>query len=174
MIGVLDVANIIQSKMQNIDYGWIDKRGIKHSDVGSEFSDGYFLRNPEQIIKSNIGICWDQVEAERYLFSEYNVIIKSYFIVNYDGKDFPSHTWLTFKDGNFYYWFEHSWEIYRGIHRYESENDLIHDVYDKFKLSNRSVDEDLNNFVIYRYEKPAECLSALEFYNHCESYPVIN
>lgn len=94
--------------MDSIKYGWIDKNGIKHTDDFETFSNDYILQSPKELIKNNIGVCWDQVELERHYFEDSNISIKTFFIVHYDNDKCPTHTFLTFEKNNKNYWFEHS------------------------------------------------------------------
>ena len=157
----------IMDLMKNIKYGWVDKKNNKHSVVDETYSDNYVLQSPKEIIENKVGVCWDQVELERYYFQGWNT--KTYFIVHYDNEKCPTHTFLTFEKNNKYYWFEHSWEKFRGIYEYTPLKDLLLDVRNKFikyELNNIYKKE---NLCIYDYKKPKYHLSVLEFYKHCES-----
>ena len=94
----------IMNLMENIEYGWIDKNNNKYNVVDESYSDNYILQDPKEIIKNKIGVCWDQVELERYYFKGNDWNIKSYFIVHYDNDKCPTHTFLTFEKNNKYYW----------------------------------------------------------------------
>ncbi len=160
----LEVMNL----MQDIEYGWIDKDNKKHSFVNELFADNYILQSPKEVIKNKIGVCWDQVELERYYFKGNDWNIKTYFIVHYDDDKCPTHTFLTYKKNDKYYWFEHSWERFKGIYEYNTEKDLLLDVKDKFikyELNNLYNDERL---LLYEYKKPNYHISVNEFYNYCE------
>lgn len=115
----------IMNLMKNIEYGWIDKNNNKHNFVDETYSNNYILQSPNEVIKNKIGVCWDQVELERYYFKGNDWNIKTYFLVYYDGDKCPTHTFLTFEKNNKYYWFEHSWERFRGIHEYESLKKML-------------------------------------------------
>ena len=119
--------------MENIEYGWMDKQGSKHKIVDENYSDNYILQSPNEIIKNKVGVC--------------------------DKAKCPTHTFLTFEKDNKYYWFEHSWERFKGIHEYNSLQDLLINVRDKF------IKYELNN----NYKKPKFRLNVLEFYKHCEN-----
>ncbi|MCI8393862.1 MAG: ASCH domain-containing protein [Bacilli bacterium] len=149
----------IMNLMENIEYGWMDKQGSKHKIVDENYSDNYILQSPNEIIKNKVGVCWDQVELERHYFKGNDWNIKTYFIVHYDKAKCPTHTFLTFEKDNKYYWFEHSWERFKGIHEYNSLQDLLINVRDKF------IKYELNN----NYKKPKFRLNVLEFYKHCEN-----
>lgn len=158
----------VMDLMNNIEYGWIDRNNNKYGDIDNTFSDNYILQTPNEVIKNKIGICWDQAELERYYFKSNDWNIKTYFIVHYDGYRCPSHTFLTFKKDNKYYWFEHSWEIFRGIHEYDSLKELLIDVRKKFIDCELSGEYEFNNLVVSEYKKPRSHISAQEFYKHCE------
>ena len=132
----------IMKLMNQIEYGWIDKDKIKHDTFDVSFEKNYFLQSPKELIQNQIGVCWDQVELERFYFKD-------------------SHL----KNGKFY-WFEHSWEMYKGIHEYSSEKDLLRDVLQKFIDFDAILEP--QNIVLYEYEKPQYHLSVMDFYNHCE------
>ena len=156
----------IMDLMNNIEYGYVDKEGRKYTKEFDNFADLYILQTPKEIEKSKVGVCWDQVELERYYFKGNDWNIKTYFIVHNDNDKCPTHTFLTFEKNNKYYWFEHSWEICRGIHEYKSEKELLLDVKQKFikyELNNNYVK---NNLYIYRYDKPKYHITTQEFYNH--------
>ena len=80
-----------------------------------------------------------------------------------------THTFLTVEDNNKFYWFEHSWYPYRGIHEYDSLNELLKDVKLKFS-KNKNIDD----IVIYKYDKPKYGISSNEFFKHCEEGKRVN
>lgn len=172
--GQLNIWNFYQDfeimeLMENIEYGWIDLQNQRYNFVNERFSQEYFLQSPKETRKNKIGICWDQVELERYYFKSNPWNIKTYFIVHYDSDKCPTHTFLTYEKDNKYYWFEHSWEQFRGIHEYDSESDLLLDVRNKFikyELNNQYINENLK---LYEYKKPKYHISVQEFYNHCKN-----
>ncbi|MCI8671602.1 MAG: ASCH domain-containing protein [Bacilli bacterium] len=158
----------IMDLMKNIEYGWVDKDNKKHVLVDETYSDNYVLQSPKEIIKNKVGVCWDQVELERYYFKGNDWNIKTYFLVHYDGDKCPTHTFLTFEKNNKYYWFEHSWERFKGIHEYNSIKELLFDIRNKF------IKYELNNnynslgLVLHEYKKPKYHISVQDFYNHCD------
>lgn len=157
----------IMELMNKIEYGWVDKNGNKHI-MDENFSDNYKLQSPKEVIKNQIGVCWDQVEFERYYFKGTNFDIRTYFLVHYDNDKCPTHTFLTFEKNGKYYWLEHSWKKFRGIHEYSSLKELLFDVRQKFikyELNNNYQDD---NLVIREYKRPKYNISVAEFYSHCE------
>ena len=158
----------IMNLMKNIEYGWIDKNNNKHNFVDETYSNNYILQSPNEVIKNKIGVCWDQVELERYYFKGNDWNIKTYFLVYYDGDKCPTHTFLTFEKNNKYYWFEHSWERFRGIHEYESLKKMLLDIRNKFIKHELNNDYVSKNLVLHEYKKPKYHISVQEFYNHCD------
>lgn len=159
----------VMDLMDAIDYGWLDKDNKIHNNVDESFSSNYILQTPKEVIANKVGVCWDQVELERYYFRSNPWNIKTYFLVHYDNERCPTHTFLTYENDNKYYWFEHSWEKFRGIHEYSSLKELLLDIRDKFinyELNNQYNSE---NLVLHEYKKPKYHMSVQEFYNHCDS-----
>lgn len=159
----------VMNLMENIEYGYVDRDFDKHFIVDETYSDNYVLQTPKEIIKNKIGVCWDQVELERYYFKGNDWNVKTYVIVHYDNDKCPTHTFLTFEKDNKYYWFEHSWSLFKGIHEYNSLKNLLVDVRDKFIKYELNHNYKKHNLCIYNYKKPKFHLNVLEFYKHCES-----
>lgn len=170
-------VNEIMKIMDTIEYGFKDEKGNNIINVDlekwdNEFSNFYYLQNPEELLESKCGVCWDQVELERKLFEDNDIKVKTYFIYIVDNDNLPSHTFLIYKKNDKYYWFEHSWGIYRGIHEYEIELDLIKDVKNKFKKEHNYVSDDAFLF-IYEYKKPKNHIKCEEFYKYIETQKLI-
>lgn len=164
----------VMNLLQNIEYGWIDKNKTKHHSICKQFDKNYILQSPKEVIKNKIGVCFDQVELERYYFKNNDWDIRTYFICYYTDNECSSHTFLTFKKDNFFYWFEHSWEKYKGINRYNTLKELLKDVKEKFILSEIKSNYNKNNLLIREYSKPNYHITTLEFYKHCEINKPIN
>lgn len=159
----------IMDTLEQITYGWLDKYNKVHYEVDNYFSDNYILQSPTQVLKNKVGVCWDQVELERYLFKDTSLEIDTYFIVHYDNDKCPTHTFLVYKKDNKVYHFEHSWNKYKGIHEYNSLNELLKDIREKFITTELNNVYNKNNLVIYKYTKPKYNIGVLDFYKHCEN-----
>lgn len=157
----------VMKKLQDIEYGWVDKDKNKRKEIDKSYENDYRLQSPQELLKSKIGVCWDQVELERYYFKSNNNI-KTYFIVHYDNDRCPTHTFLTYEKNNKYYWFEHAWEKYRGIHEYNNEKEMLIDIRNKFIKMELNSNYQKNNLLLREYFKPKYNLSVKEFFNHCE------
>ena len=79
-----------------------------------------------------------------------------------------SNTYI-FNIDNDFYWFEHSWEKYRGIRKYSSENSALNDIKEKFINDELNNNYDDTNLFIFKYSKPRYGINLLEFYHHCEN-----
>lgn len=177
--GVLGIWNYyneyeIMDLMKDIEYGWVDEQNNKYMKVDDSFKDKYILQSPKDILKSKVGVCWDQVELERYFFKNYVPSVKTFFIVYDDNDKCPTHTFLTFEKNNKFYWFEHSWEIFRGIHEYASLNQLLLDIKNKFVSCELHDNYEKTNLYIYEYLKPKYHIGTQEFFSHCSSNININ
>lgn len=158
----------VMNMMNEIEYGWIDRNNHKYDILDESFSANYILQSPQEVIKNKIGVCWDQVELERYYFKGNDWNIRTYFLVHYGESKCPTHTFLTFEKNKKIYWFEHSWERFRGIHEYKSLKELLFDIRDKFIKYELNNDYVLENLVLHEYRKPNYHISVQGFYNHCE------
>lgn len=165
----------IMDLMNLIEYGFKGENGeniINNSKKwDEEFFDFYYLQTPEELLKTRCGVCWDQVELERKLFEDNGINCKTYFIYIVDNDMLPSHTFLVYENDNKYYWFEHSWEKYRGIHEYKSEIELLLDVKEKFKNDNCTGEDSF--LYIYEYNKPKEHITCSMFYSYIETQKII-
>ena len=161
--------NNIMLLMNTIEYGWIDKKNNKHLKIDDSFCDNYMLQSPKEIIENKLGVCWDQVELERHYFKNNKLNIKTYFLVYYDNDKCPTHTFLTYEENNKFYWFEHSWEKYRGIHEYNTLTDLFTDIKNKFIIDELNRSYINSNLIIYEYQKPLSHIGTTDFYSHCEN-----
>ena len=171
------INNII-SLMDSIEYGFKDKSGENIINVDpqkwdADFDKFYYLQTADELLKSKCGVCWDQVELERKLFEDKNIECKTYFIYIVDDDMLPSHTFLTYVDSGKHYWFEHSWNTYRGIHEYESEDALLLDVKEKFLSEHGFSSNNSFSLYIYEYDKPKEHISCNEFYKYIETQKLV-
>lgn len=155
--------NEIKNKMKEITYGWVDVNGNKHEDVDASYATLYRLQGPESLLTSKYGVCWDQVELERYYFSLSNYEFKTYIIVYFKDDTYPSHTFLIYKKENKYCWIENAYQKYIGIHEYSSLNEALTDVKEKFILDLKAP-FDPDYLRIYEYEKPNYDITPDEFY----------
>ena len=165
---------LLEYMSNNITYGFVGKNGKKYYDMYSEewndWHDECFVQSGEELLTSKIGTCWDQVELERLWFEKNNYSFKtifSCFEVNRPN-NLSTHTFLIYEKDGKWYWFEHAFESYRGIHEYDSEELAIEDVLNKqydFSLKNNKETrvEDRECLVCYEYEKPGYHLGVDEY-----------
>lgn len=157
----------------NITYGYITKDGniYKYNDknFNSLFNE-YILQINDEILKTLVGTCWDQVEFERHWFLKNNYEIKTFFImlkVNYQN-NYPTHTYLAYKDKRTNNWclFENADYNNRGIYEFKNLKELL-----KLQTNNQIKmykeigikSEELNNIIIKEYKTITKNLNAKEF-----------
>lgn len=164
----MDFMKEIDAKMLTIQYGWIDNNGGKHTDM-THYAEKYMLQMPDQLLKSQLVVCWDQVELQRKLFADAGIITRSFFIVHYDEDKCPTHTFILFEHDNKTFWYEHAWAAMRGLHEYDNLKSAISDIRNKFINSELSGKYNPQNLVIYEYDAPQKNMSCPDFYKHCEN-----
>lgn len=164
-------AQELEKVLQGVKYGWVDNDYRHHSDVDENYSEKYRLQAPEELKKSKLGVCWDQVELERSLLPT-DIERKTIFLVYYGTKECPTHTVLLFEEDGKVYWYEHAWERYRGVYEYQDFDAAIADIARKwleYEAEQFGGDLDTDQFAIYEYEAPRPGTGTNEFYKWAEA-----
>ena len=159
------VYNNIKDKLLDIKIGYRDKDGRLYSGLSSDFKEIYYLQNSKQLLESKVGLCFDQVELERELVSKLGVDCRTYFITYFDDKMDCAHAFLIYKDSKKYYWIENAWLKYKGLHMYESKDDLFDDVLGKFVETIPG--GDIKKIKMYMYDKPRAGINYAKFLANC-------
>lgn len=162
---------------KNLTYGFVGKDGKRYTNANSnDWINQYVIQNGEQVLKSKIGTCYDQVELERLWFEKNNYNFKTIFAWFEVGREngYPTHTFLIYEDNNKYYWFEHAWIDLKGIHEFNSYEEAIECFCEKHfeftKLNHEDLlEDDKNRLVCYEYTKPDENLDVEEYFSFVTS-----
>jgi hypothetical protein len=155
----------VMQEMEHIKIGYVDKNGKRYLNPTVRFRDEYYLQSGKEVLESGIGLCFDQVELERELVSKLDVECRTYFITYPDDKMDYSHSFLIYKDAKKYYWIENAWLKYRGLHMYDSKDDLFDDVLSKFV---RTIpDGDVKRIKMYMFDKPRAGINYTKYLSHC-------
>lgn len=153
----------VMNLLSDIKYGYMNNAGNVCYSFDT-FDDDYVLQSYKDMLKTKTGVCFDQVELERHYL--YNRDITSYFICYY-GEFLQSHTFLVVKENNKYIWFEHAWEKYRGIYEYNSLDELLNDVKNKFMNEYNIFDKD--KILLKSYSKPKSGINLSEYFKWVEN-----
>jgi hypothetical protein len=150
----------------NIKYGFVGKDDNKiyspeHEDWGISEEPVHDLQSPEKLLVSKHGTCWDQTELERSWFAKHNYEFKTFLSMVNPGKEIsqknPAHTFLTYKDGEKWKWFENSLGDDNGIYEFTNLGSVIDAVKERVvnnAIRNGATEEELKNFMSLDYEKP--------------------
>lgn len=159
---VIKTPEYLLDFMSDFDYKWMDKDGNFHDEITPNMYEDYSLMSPEEVLSNKCGICVDQTEFERDWFSKHNFEHKVMTIQIIREDSAPGHTFLIYKDNNKYYWFENAWYDERGIHEYNTYEELIDDIKNKFILQNDVKEEEMDNLKIFESLKYSYHLSYKE------------
>jgi hypothetical protein len=90
-------------------------------------------KTAEEVIETKSGHCAEQSYLEKKILDELGYETKLVFVKENNseedyGADGSAHLFLTYVDEDKICWFEHSMEHMRGIHEYDSEEELLKDV----------------------------------------------
>lgn len=155
----------VKDKLEDIKLGYRDKDGNKYIGYKWNFKDIFYLQSPKQLTESKIGTCFEQVELEREIVSKLGADLRTYFIHYPDDKMDISHAFLIYKDTKKYYWVENAWLKYRGLHIYDTKEELFDDVLNKFV--DTIPDGDFKKVKLYLYEKPRFGINYSKYLAHC-------
>ena len=168
--------------MSKINYGYLGKNGrVYHyddADFNLDWYNQYILESSDDILKNLYGNCWDQVELERFWFLENGYNIKTiYEMVKLDyDNDYPSHSFLVYQDNNYWYWFENADFNNRGIHKFNSLDELLSYQYQKYvdylKIFNIK-DDEIEKIIVTEFDKPKEHISAKDYLNHVNNSEIV-
>lgn len=165
---------LLEYMTNNIKYGFVDINGNVYDNPKSDewklnWHDNGIVQNYQNVLKTKIGTCWDQVEFERKWFLDNNYEIKTFFMFFENDKPLPTHTFLVYKSNDKYYWFENSFEIERGIHEYNNIDELINSVIDKqfkYAIEERGASlEDKEDIKCFEYVIPNKNIKINEYLN---------
>lgn len=140
--------------LSQINYGWYDKSGKLYQGLSKSynFKKNYRLQKTSNIIKNNHAICWELCELEREYFHNKYPYITVFAILKNPPKN-PCHTFLIFKNEDKYYFFEASWNKYKGVHPYQNIDEILDDIRNNFSdFAGPKYDPEKISF--YSYKKP--------------------
>lgn len=166
---------LLEFMSKNIFYGYLGKSGRVYQyndpDFNSRWENEYVLEDANEVLKNKVGNCWDQVEFERSWFLSHNYEIKTFFeIVNLDyPNDYPSHSFLAYKENDKWYWFENADYNNQGIHSFNSLDELIDFEYQKYLELLHSFnikEEEIKNIILKEFDKPKSNISFKEYLEH--------
>lgn len=157
---------------KNISYGYLGKNNKVYMpndpNFDKDWKDNYILENASDILSTKVGNCFDQVEFERNWFENNNYEYKTIYnqvLLNYDNS-YPTHTFLVYKENNKWYYFENAWEDMKGIHEFNTLEELLEYEYNKyieFLKEFNITDEEIEKIKYFEYSKPKEHISAKEY-----------
>ncbi|MBQ2639850.1 MAG: hypothetical protein IJF92_03710 [Bacilli bacterium] len=161
--------------IKNIKYGWHDKDGKVHTKIsGNNFIKEFRMQKVKNIKKSNYAICWEMCELERNYFKKRKIKHKVIFVLSREDNKYYCHTFLVFKPHKHYYYFEGSWDKYKGIHKYNSLEEILEFFKNNFSDFIGKKKYDKNKIYFYEYKKPRFIKKCNPFYFFCMHSKKIN
>ena len=160
---------------KNINYGYLGKNGrVYHYDdidFNEEWEQLYILESPSDVLKNLYGNCWDQVEFEREWFLKEGYQIKTiYEMVKLDyDNDYPTHTFLIYKDNEYWCWFENADFNNRGIRKFITIDEVLNYQYKKyldFLKTFNITSEEIEKIIMTEFDKPKEHINVKEYLEH--------
>ena len=78
--------------------------------------------------------------------------------------NYPTHSFLIYKDKDKYTWFEASWSDMKGLRSYNSIKELFDDIRNNFHKFIKTNDFDKEKLEFYAYKKPLFRVNCNQFY----------
>jgi hypothetical protein len=102
------------------------------------YKDFDVLMSPNEVFVTCEGSCHDQVmlELDELTVQGLNPTAKFLMAVDNDSVGGETHSFVYWERDNIYYWFKNAWSDYIGIHRFDSEQELLDFVISAFKSRN--------------------------------------
>ena len=156
-----EIYTKLNQELRDVKFGYVDKKGNKHLEIDKEFKDIYYLQSPEELKDSKVGLSFDLVEFERNFVYKRNIKHQTYFMLYPSNDTSLSHSFLVYKVGDKYYWYEYSWLKFRGLHEYKRLEELYIDVLKKFTKLVK--DGKYSKVKLYEYNKPKHGINYTKF-----------
>lgn len=162
----MDEINVFYNKLSKIKYGWHDKKNNVYLNLkDGNFRKKYKMQKTKNIINSGYAICWEMCELQRRFFHKHNIKSKTIFAFLSNSKG-ECHTFSIFYLNDKCYWFEASWKRQKGIHEFNSLDEILEFYRNNFgDFTKKKYNED--NIIFYEYKRPLFRYSCNLFYLHC-------
>ena len=121
------VLRDIYQRVAGCKYGFWDDSINRLMDVDNESDDAYLNENariltPQEVLKYQVGTCWDQSLAIAYLLSQEGIKFTYLFMEKPSNE---THTFVVAEVDGKYYWIETAWARHKGIHAAPTENKAL-------------------------------------------------
>ena len=133
---ILEELKKLNDKLNSWDYGVLINGAI-YTDSNKIDWTKYKTIPIRLIEKYHVGICWDFVNYQHYIFKNMKLNNRSFLLIGVqkDG-NIVTHTFSILNLENKLYWFESSWLRYQGIHQIKNIKSVANKVIEAYKLNN--------------------------------------
>lgn len=153
--------------IKNINYGWHDKDGTVHESLKG-YAEGFVLQDIDTIIDSNYAVCWEMCELQRKFFNKNKIENKTIFAYLKNSRNNACHTFSVIYLNGKCYWFEASWQDRKGIHEFNSLEEILDYYRNNFEDFARC-EYNPDDLEFYEYDDIKVGMNAQEYYMHCLS-----
>ena len=153
------------NEIKNINYGWHDKDGKIHEKL-INYREEFIQQDIDTVLKDNYAVCWEMCELQRKFFNEHNIENKTIFAYLDKSRNGACHTFSVFYKNNKVYWFEASWKNKKGIHEFNSLEEILDYYRDNF-LDFARCEYNKDDLLFYEYDGIKPGMNTDEFIMHC-------
>lgn len=159
---ILDFFN----EIKNIKYGWHDKDGKIHESL-KEHKEKFIQQDIDTILKDNYAVCLEMCEVQRDFFDKHNIDNKTIMAYLDRGKNSVCHTFSVFFMNNKCYWLEASWKNKKGIHEFDSLEEVLEYYRDNFQDFARS-EYNRDDMYFIEYDGITPGMNTEEYLKQCQ------
>ena len=151
--------------IKNINYGWHDKEGKIHEKL-ADYRENFVQQDSDTIVRDNYAVCWEMCELQREFFNKNNIENKTILAYLNKSRNNACHTFSVFYKNGKVYWFEASWKNKKGIHEFNSLDEILDYYRDNFEDFARS-EYNKDDMLFYDYDGIIPGMNAEQFLTHC-------
>lgn len=119
---------------RNITYGWVDKNRFCHLNNLHGMRENYRVSSIDKMLETGLGTCAEQAKMVKFTLDRLGLENKLYCLISSDeSSDVLMHCFVLFNYNGLWYHFEHSDMLKRDIYQYDSLENAIIGVMDKYR-----------------------------------------
>jgi len=163
----------------SIEYGCMDNEGNIYREDMDLIKSKLQLISISDMLGNRVGTCLEQVELERAFFTNNNHPLKTFAMKVYKDKELAEedsvriHCVLIFFNNDTPYIFEHSWEDYRGIAKFESIEAIFAHLVSRYETWTEVLEKGYKYYKIIEYDKPPLGINFAELKEFLNLYPPV-
>ena len=159
--------NEILNSIHDINYGWVDKDGIKHTQAKKNFFlEFYRLMPVEDTLKYRVATCFEMAALVKHYIDLENIPGDNYIVMYNTDEKIARHATCVAYLNDAYYLLENSWILENPVRKFDTLNELLLFMIWRFPKMYKIEPLETNLIEVYKYTSPEAKLSYKEFIDY--------